>query len=63
MYFLCKLKNQDLEKRSRGDVEYESQVEWHTVDFLIPKMKEQAVRFGRTDVDESSILEKIKKSA
>ncbi|MEK7117959.1 MAG: NUDIX hydrolase [Patescibacteria group bacterium] len=63
LYFLCKLKNQDLEKRSRGDVEYESQVEWHTVDFLIPKMKEQVVRFGRTDVDESSILEKIKKSA
>jgi hypothetical protein len=60
LYFLCKLKNQDLNKRSSGDVEYESQVEWLSADFLIPKMKEQAIKFGRTDVDESKILEKIK---
>jgi hypothetical protein len=60
LYFLCKLKNQDLTKRSSGDVEYESQVEWQTADFLIPRMKEQARIYGRTDVDESPILEKIK---
>jgi hypothetical protein len=59
LYFLCKLKNQDLNKRGSGDVENESQVEWHTTNFLIPKMKEQARIYGRTDVDESSILEKI----
>ncbi len=61
LYFLCKLKNQDLSRRSTGDVEYESQIEWHTTNFLIPKMKEQTIKYGRTDVDESKILEKIKK--
>lgn len=60
LYFLCKLKNQDLEKRSKGDVEYESQVEWQTADFLIPKMKAQSAKYGRTDIDESKILERLK---
>jgi len=61
LYFLCKLKNQDVSKRSSGNVECEGQIEWQTADFLIPKMKEQAKKFGRTDVDESPILERIKK--
>jgi ADP-ribose pyrophosphatase YjhB (NUDIX family) len=60
LYFLCKLKNQDLSKRGSGDVEDQSQIEWHTTNFLIPKMKEQAIKFGRTDVDESLILERFK---
>lgn len=59
LYFVCKLKNQDLSKRSSGDVEFESQIEWHTADFLIPKMKEQAIKYNRTDIDESKILERI----
>ena len=63
LYFLCKLKNQDLNKRSSGDVEFESQIEWQTADFLILKMKEQALKYGRTDIDESKILEKLKISS
>lgn len=59
LYFLCNLKSQDLKKRSSGDVEFESQIEWQTADFLIPKMKEQSAKYGRTDIDESSILEKL----
>ena len=58
LYFLFKLKGQDLNKRGTDDVEFESQLEWHTAEFLIPKMKEQSAKYGRTDVDESSILER-----
>jgi ADP-ribose pyrophosphatase YjhB (NUDIX family) len=59
LYFICKLINQDLGKRSTGDVEFESQIEWQTADFLISKMKEQSLKYGRTDIDESSILERL----
>ena len=58
IYFLCSLKDQDLSKRS-GDIESKTDLEWHTKEFLIPKMKEQSTKYGRTDVDESSILEKL----
>lgn len=60
LYFLCKLTSQDLSRRSQEDIEGKSAVEWQTADYLIPRMKKQAVRFGRTDVDESSILERVK---
>lgn len=60
LYFLSKLSRQDISRRGSGDIEDKSIIEWRTPDYLIPLMKEQAVRFGRTDVDESSILEKIK---
>ncbi len=60
IYFLCKLISQDLSKRN-GDIESKSNLEWHTADFLIPKMKEQSEKYGRTDVDESEILERFKK--
>lgn len=60
LYFLCQLKEQDLNKRSGKDIESQTVVEWHKPEFLIPKMKEQANRYGRTDIDESSILEKLK---
>jgi len=60
LYFLCKLRNQDLSRRGTGDVEFESQLEWHPAGFLIPKMKEQSARYGRTDIDESQILERLK---
>jgi len=60
LYFLCTLVSQDLSKRDTADVEGKTDVEWHTMDFLIPKMKMQAKKFGRTDVDESLILERFK---
>ncbi|MFA6270181.1 MAG: NUDIX hydrolase [Candidatus Paceibacterota bacterium] len=59
LYFICKLKNQDAAKRSTGDVEFESQIEWQTAEFLIPKMQAQSLKYGRTDIDESKILERI----
>ena len=59
LYFLCKFLSQDLSKRHGDDIEKRSVVEWRSPDFLIPLMKAQAKRFGRTDVDESSILERV----
>jgi hypothetical protein len=59
LYFLCKFIDQDLSKRSGEDIEGKTKIEWHTRDFLIPKMKEQALKYDRADIDESSILEKI----
>ncbi len=61
LYFLTKLKNQDISKRGSGDIEDNSMIEWRTMDYLIPIMKEQTVKFGRTDLDESSILERVKR--
>lgn len=60
IYFKCQLTSQDLGKRDRGDIEGQSEVEWRTADFLIPKMKAQAIKYNRTDIDESVILEKLK---
>jgi hypothetical protein len=57
LYFLCKLKTQDLNKRGLGDIE--SQIEWLAPDFLILKMKEQVRKYSRTDIDESTILGKF----
>ena len=61
LYFLCRLKDQDLTKRDTSDIEGETEVEWRDIDFLIPQMKKQAEVYKRTDVDESSILERTKK--
>ncbi|MBI2618309.1 NUDIX hydrolase [Candidatus Kaiserbacteria bacterium] len=58
LYFLTKLVSQDLSHRDTSDIEGTTKVEWQTIDFLIPRMKQQAKKYGRTDVDESSILEK-----
>ncbi len=60
-YFLCKLVSQDLNQRSQEDIEGKSNVEWQTADFLIPKMKDQLAKYGRTDIDESEILERFQK--
>lgn len=60
LYFLCTLVSQDLSKRAVGDDETQSVVEWQTPDYLIPRMKAQAIKFGRTDVDESGILERLR---
>lgn len=60
LYFTCKLIDQDLSRRE-GDIESKTVLEWRTPEFLIPLMKAQAKRFGRTDVDESAILENLKR--
>ena len=62
IYFVCKLLSQDLNKRNEEDIEGKSNVEWQTPNFLIPKMKEQSKEYGRTDIDESEILERFQKS-
>lgn len=54
-YFLCRLIDQDPSRRE-GGIESKTALEWRSADFLIPKMRDQAARFGRTDVDESEIL-------
>lgn len=59
IYFLVKFIKQDLNLRS-GDIESQTDLEWHKPEFLIPKMKSQAERYGRTDVDESTILERVR---
>lgn len=59
VYFLCQLMSQDLSKRS-GDIESKTDVGWYSKDFLISKMKDQPAKYGRTDIDESSLLEKLK---
>ncbi|MEK7118086.1 MAG: NUDIX domain-containing protein [Patescibacteria group bacterium] len=60
LYFLCKLVDQDLLSRAADDDETQSVIEWQTPDYLISRMKAQAIKYGRTDVDESSILERLK---
>lgn len=62
LYFLTKLVSQDVITRRKEDAEEGSSIEWHTLDFLIPKMQEQTKRFGRTDVDESAVLERVRGS-
>jgi len=62
LYFVCKLLSQDLNKRSDEDIESKSNIEWQKADYLIPKMKEQSKKYGRTDIDESEILERFRKS-
>ena len=60
VYFLCHLISQDDSKRN-GDEGSRTKLEWQTADFLIPKMKDQALKYNRTDVDESLIIERAKK--
>ena len=61
VYFVCKLISQDLFKRSDEDIEGKSNIEWQTANFLIPKMKEQSKKYGRTDINESEILKRFEK--
>lgn len=58
LYFLCTMLTQDASKRTGRDIEENSLVEWHPADFLSLRMREQGKKFKRTDVDESSILER-----
>lgn len=61
LYFLCQLKNIDASKRDVTDPEAGSKITFLPIDKLIKKMKTQSGRYGRTDLDESSILEEVKK--
>lgn len=60
IYFLVEKTSFDSSKRDPNDEERDSEIEWHQIDFLVEKMKEQQKRLKRTDLDESSILEKAK---
>lgn len=59
LYFLFKMESQDLSLRDTSDVEGTTDIEWHKPESLIPKMREQANKYGRTDIDESKILENL----
>lgn len=60
LYFLCELENMDLSKRKADDEEAGSEVAFIPIDTLIKKMNAQYSRYQRTDLDESSVLEKVK---
>lgn len=60
LYFLVRMKTFNPELRSQEDAEKESEIQWQTIDFLIPKMIEQEVRLKYSTMDESSVLEKAK---
>lgn len=60
LYFLVRLNDYDLSKRLKDDEENLSEIQWKSLEFLIPKMKEQGKRYRRTDLDESAILEWIR---
>lgn len=60
LYFLVKTKTFNPDVRKKDDPESSSEIEWKTPEFLIEKMKEQAVRLKLGTLDESSILEKVK---
>jgi hypothetical protein len=55
LYFLCNLVSIDETKRT-GDIESKSELRWMKPEVLIEKMKEQGVRIGREDIDESAVL-------
>jgi hypothetical protein len=59
LYFLARLISIDLAKRDLSDIEGKTIIEWHTAQFLVPRMKAQGAGYGRSDVDESSILERL----
>lgn len=59
LYFLCDLVSIEESRRKDGDPERGSEIRWVKPEEIIPKMKEQAIRLGRKDIDESSILERL----
>jgi hypothetical protein len=59
LYFLCNLNSIDLSLRMPGDLETESEVEWHAPNFLIEKMKAQGVQDPEGSLDESDVLGRI----
>ena len=59
LYFLCDLVSIEESRRKEGDPERGSEIRWVKPEDVIPRMREQAVRLDRKDIDESSILEKL----
>ena len=55
LYFAVRLT--ELGARPEDDEEIDSILEWHPIEFLIERMKEQAASTDRGDLDESVILE------
>jgi hypothetical protein len=60
-YFLVDLRSFDIALRMKDDEERMSEIQWQPIDFLIEKMKKQVAKHERTDIDESIILERVKK--
>ena len=58
LYFLCTYQKDAGVERDMSDKEGQSELEWKTAEELIPIMRAQKERFGRDDIDESSILER-----
>lgn len=61
LYFICRYKKNLFGGRPNIDGESTSQPLWLTTDDLSKKMHEQGVRTGRTDLDESLIVERAQK--
>jgi hypothetical protein len=62
VYFLVKSCGFDSNyERDPNDDESKSVIQWQSINFLIEKMKEQGMKYERTDLDESIILERAKK--
>jgi hypothetical protein len=61
LYFLCDYISIDPSNRKSEDPESDSEIVWIEPKELIEKMKEQRIRLGREDVDESKILERLVK--
>lgn len=63
LYFLCDLVSFNEAERVKRDIDIwegqESVIEWHDIEFLIPQMKEQAEALNQSDMDESSVLERL----
>ncbi|MFA6459184.1 MAG: NUDIX domain-containing protein [Candidatus Paceibacterota bacterium] len=57
LYFLCDFIYKDETKRKLGDPECGSKIVWMKPNDLIEKMKEQGIRLGRKDADESQVVE------
>ena len=59
LYFLCDFISQDESLRSQEDIERESKIQWFDPKELVVKMKEQAKRIGRKDMEESNVIERM----
>lgn len=58
LYFLSTYQKDAGERRDLSDAEGKSELEWKSAEELIPLMRAQKERFGRDDLDESTILER-----
>ncbi len=59
LYFLCDFVSIDESLRKKEDVESASEIRWMEPTDLIVKMKEQGKRLGRSDADESVVIENV----